>query len=308
MALHRFMGMEIGVPQPEALADCYREIGLVGEGADWGTADLADQIRIVEAPYRQLRSMRLGCDSERDLDDLRGRLAGLGVDARRSDGRVICTDPSGSWDISVEVAPPETLTRQPARAANHPGERPRRGARAEVVTEATPRPPRRLAHVVLGSDDPVGAAKFFLEGVGFRMSDQVAGILTFMRCSTDHHNLLVQPAPVPYLNHYAFEFDDIDAIGAAASRYLADHEERHVVGLGRHIIGSNVFWYMNDAQGTMVEFFSDMDDIVDDDAWTPRTDWQLAEFAKWGPLQPPHEFAFPSDLDAIGKAREAERR
>ena len=308
MALHRFMGMEIGVPEPEALAGCYEELGLVGEGAAWGSADLPDQIHIVEAPYRQLRAMRLGCESEGDLDALRGRLDALGIEARSSNGRVACTDPSGSWDIVVEVAPPEPLTKPPSRATNGPGARPRSGARAEVVTEPRPRPPRRLAHVVLGSPDPLGSAKFFLEGVGFRMSDQVAGLLTFMRCSSDHHNLLVQPAPVPYLNHYAFEFDDIDAIGAAASHYLAGREDRHVVGLGRHAIGSNVFWYMNDPCGTMFEFFTDMDDIPDDAAWTPRTDWELGEFATWGPGQPPHEFAFPPDLDAIAKAREAEGR
>ncbi len=161
--------------------------------------------------------------------------------------------------------------------------------------------------MVLGSPDPLGAAKFFLEGIGFRLSDQVAGLLTFMRCSSDHHNLLVQPSPVPYLNHYAFEYDDIDAVGVAARRYLDRHEDRHVVGLGRHVVGSNVFWYLNDPCGTMVEFFSDMDDIPDDDAWQPRTDWELGHFSSWGPKEPPHHFAFPPDLEAIGRAQEEAR-
>ena len=96
MALNRFMGMEIGVPEPEALAACYGELGLVGEGASWGTADRPDQIRIVEARYRQLVSMRLGCESQGDLVALRKRLEGLGVEVRSADGRVACTDPSGS--------------------------------------------------------------------------------------------------------------------------------------------------------------------------------------------------------------------
>ena len=68
MPLHRFLGMEIGVPAPEQLEACYAEIGLVGGGGVWGTVDLLDQIRISEAPYRQLRSMRIGCQDERDLD------------------------------------------------------------------------------------------------------------------------------------------------------------------------------------------------------------------------------------------------
>ncbi len=308
MALHRFLGMKIGVPAPDELAAGYAEIGLVGEGDCWGTEDCPGQIRIVEAPYRQLRAMRLGCEDESDLAVLASRLEALGVPFRRGAEQLTCTDPSGHWGVVVEVAPAGALAPRPARSTNGPGQRQRAGERADVVAEARPRPPRRLGHVVLGSPDPLGSAKFFLEGIGFRLSDQVAGLLSFMRCSSDHHNLLVQPAPVPYLNHYAFEYDDIDAVGAAARRYLDAHDDRHVGGLGRHVVGSNVFWYLNDPCGTMVEFFSDMDDIPDDDAWEPRTDWGLDRFSAWGPKEPPHHFAFPSDLEAIGRAQAAEQR
>jgi Glyoxalase/Bleomycin resistance protein/Dioxygenase superfamily len=307
MALHSFLGMEIGVPHPEDLVRGYAEIGLVGGGDRWGTLDCPAQIRVAEAPYRQLRAMRIGCDDERDLAALKQRLAALGLRAEDAPGQLSCLDPSGHWRVVVEVATPLALSAPPARATNGPGRRTRLGARAEVVTEAAPRPPRRLGHVVLGSPDPLGAAKFFLDGIGFRLSDQVAGLLSFLRCSSDHHNLLVQPAPVPYLNHYAFEFDDVDAVGAAASRYLEGREDRHVVGPGRHVVGSNVFWYVNDPCGTMVEFFSDMDDIPDDDAWEPRSDWEIGRFSSWGPKQPPHHFAFPADLAEIGRAQETGR-
>ena len=157
----------------------------------------------------------------------------------------------------------------------------------------------------MGSPDPIGAAKFFSEGIGFRVSDVVAGIATFLRCSTDHHNLLIQPSPTPYLNHYAFEFDDIDSVGAASSAYLEGAgQDEHVIGLGRHVVGSNVFWYMVDPCGTMFEFFSDMDDIPDDDAWEIGTDWGPHQFATWGPSQPPERFFAPPDLGDLAKARE----
>jgi catechol-2,3-dioxygenase len=158
----------------------------------------------------------------------------------------------------------------------------------------------------MGSPDPVAAAKFFTEGIGFRVSDVVAGIATFMRCSSDHHNLLIQPAPVPYLNHYAFELDDVDAIGAASAAYLAARgQDHHVIGVGRHVVGSNVFSYMKDPCGTMFELFTDMDDIPDDDAWEVGTDWAPDAFAAWGPKQPPPEFFAPADLPEIAKAWEA---
>jgi len=283
MALHSLLGMEIGVPAPEDLAGFYAAIGLEGAGDTWGTADCPGQIRIVEYPYRQLRTLRVGCDDERDLDALVARLEGLGVASERVADRVQCLDPSLTWRISVEIAEPLELAAPPPRAINRPGERGRPHTRAESVVEAAPRPPRRLGHVVLGSPDPLGSSKFFMEGIGFRLSDTVAGMLNFMRCSTDHHNLLIQPAPTSYLNHYALEHDDIDAVGAAARAYLDGREEKHVVGLGRHIVGSNVFWYMNDACGTMFELFCDMDDIPDDDAWEPGLDWGLDCFTSWGP-------------------------
>lgn len=306
MALHRFMSIEMGVPDPDALAGFCSDIGLIGEESSWGTADVPDQVRITEAPYRQLRTMGLGCESEEDLVGLQARLTALGVDSERRGDLVSCVDPTGDWTVTVEVAPDAPLREQASRAWNRPGERARSAARADVVTETAPRPPRRLGHAVVGSPDPAATVKFFREGIGFRLSDEIPGFGAFLRCSTDHHNLLVQPGPIPYLNHYALEFDDIDAVGAAARRYLEAHAERHVVGLGRHVIGSNVFWYMNDPCGTMFECFSDMDDIPDDDEWTPRTDWGLDQFSEWGPKEPPLEFAFPADLDAIAKTREAE--
>ncbi len=305
MALHSFLGMQIGVPAPDVLADFYAGLGLEGSGARWGTADCPDQIEIVEHPYRQLLTMRVGCESDADLDALGARLDALGISCERGADRAVCLDPSGTWRIQVEVAEPIALTPPPARSQNRPGERRRAIDRAEVVTESAPRPPRRLGHVVLGSPDPLGTAKFFMDGIGFRMSDVVAGVLTFMRCSSDHHNLLVMPAPCPYLNHYALEHDDIDAVGAAARRYLLENEERHVVGLGRHVVGSNVFWYMNDPTGTMFELFCDMDDIPDDDAWEPGTDWGLDRFSSWGPKEPPPEFIVPTDIDELAKAHEA---
>jgi hypothetical protein len=305
MALHSFLGIQLGVPAPAELAAFYEGLGLVGGDARWGTADCPDQIEIVEHPYRQLLTMRIGCETEADLAALERRLDALGVSATRSAGRIACLDPSGTWRIQVEVAPRLELTPPPARMVNRPGERARSIARADAVTEAEARPPRRLGHVVLGSPDPQGTAKFFMEGIGFRKSDVVGGMLTFMRCSTDHHNLLVMPAPVPYLNHYALEHDDVDAVGAAASRYLEGREERHIVGIGRHVVGSNVFWYMSDPCGTMFEFFCDMDDIPDDDAWVPGTDWGFDDFSAWGPKEPPPEFIVPADIDDLARAHEA---
>ena len=193
---------------------------------------------------------------------------------------------------------------------NRPGGSARHDARADVVAEATPRPPRRVGHFVLGTDEMDKALAFFVDGLGFKISDRVGdGIATFMRCSTDHHNVMLMPGATSYLNHYAVEMDDIDAVGTAGQAVLAERPDAGVVGMGRHIVGSNVFWYLLDPSGTMFEFYADMDQIVDDESWDRdhrRDDWS-GEVAVWGPPEPPI-FYSPSDIDEIIAARAAAGR
>lgn len=306
MALHRFLGMEIGVPDPTELAAFFRSIALEGDADRWGTADMPGQIRITGAPYRRLEGMWIGCDDEADLAATAARLGALGIPSAIADGELRCRQPGHDWEVRIRPIARGDLTPRTRPSENGPGARTRHDVRAAVVLEKEPRPPRRLGHVVVGSPDPAATVKFFAEGIGFRTSDVVGGIATFLRCSADHHNLLVMPGPVPYLNHYAFELDDIDAVGAAATHYLAGlAEDRHVIGLGRHVIGSNVFWYMRDPCGTMFEFFSDMDCIADDDAWEIGTDFTPNQFAAWGPQEPPQAFFVPDDIGEIARLRDA---
>ena len=56
--------------------------------------------------------------------------------------------------------------------------------------------PTRLSHVATTSTDPEATRRFFVEGLGFRVSEEIPGFgAAFLRCSTDHHNVLVQPGP-----------------------------------------------------------------------------------------------------------------
>ncbi len=226
----------------------------------------------------------------------------------------MCDDPVFDHRVVVDVCGAAPLTAGPERAVNRPGVAARRDMRADVVAEAQPRAPRRVGHVVFGTPHVEDACAFYLDGLGFRVSDRIlGGVLTFARIEADHHNLLIQPAPVSYLNHYAFEMDDVDAIGAAAAEVLAERPDAHVVGAGRHVLGSNLFWYLFDPAGNMFELFADMDQIIDDDAWDRdhrRDDWTPDEtgLSAWGPSEPPEVFFTPPDLSTIGAAREAAGR
>ena len=300
MALHRLLGMTIGAPSPALLDSFYREIGLEGGEGRWGSAALPGQIRICESPYRQLRELRVGCEDEADLSAIARPLDGLGVKHRLVGGTLRLEDPLNHWNLVVEPAEPLDVPASPARASNRPGERLRCGERAEVIVESRPRPPRRLGHVVVGTPEVAQTKRLFVDGLGFRISDVVAGVAFFTRCSTDHHNLLIQPGPVPHLNHYALEHDDIDAVARAASLYVRAHADAHVDGPGRHTIGGNVSWYMRDPSGTFFEYFTDMDAIVDDDTWQVRDDWVLEDsWPIWGSKDGPEVLFQPGDIEEV---------
>jgi hypothetical protein len=83
---------------------------------------------------------------------------------------------------------------------------------------------------------------------------------------------------------------------------------QHVIGLGRHALGSNVFWYVKDPCGTMSEFYCDMDCIPDQAEWERRKGAAPPALGVWGPHAPPEVFFAPADLETIAKGREAERR
>jgi catechol-2,3-dioxygenase len=152
--------------------------------------------------------------------------------------------------------------------------------------------------VVVGSLDQEASQRFFTEGLGFKVSDRVPGLASFMRCSTDHHNLLVQQAPLNFLHHTAWEVDDVDEVGRGATAMLEGHPERHIWGLGRHHIGSNFFWYLKDPVGNFSEYYSDLDIILDDQLWKPSVVEGARGLYNWG-SPPPPSFIHPEDLAAL---------
>ncbi len=300
MALHRLLGMEIGVPDPARLDAFYQEIGFTGGSRSWGPADQPGQITINEAPFRRLREMRVGCEDEEDIAGIAKNLEGLGIASQASNGTLRVPDPVNKWDVVIEPTEGADIPAQPQRIMNRPGDRSRLDTRHSLLTEATPRPPRRLGHIVVGSPDVAASFKFYTEGLGYRVSDIVAGMAFFMRCSPDHHNLLLAPGPVSYLNHYAIEHDDIDSVCRAATLYLREHEDAQIAGPGRHPIGGNMFWYMRDPTGTFFEYFADMDRILDDAGWQVREDWPMEDsWSLWGETRQPEVFFQPPDMPAV---------
>jgi catechol 2,3-dioxygenase-like lactoylglutathione lyase family enzyme len=299
MALHRLTQIVMGVPNVEQTAAYYTEFGLTPrENGTLATVDGGEQLRIVASDRRRLVQLGVGADDPDDLDRVAASLASLGVPVERTAGSVRAVDPGTEITVQVEIAGRYQQEPTPAPEYNSPGVTARADQRAPGILRDQPVRPRKLGHVVLGSTDQQLSQRFFQQGLGFKISDTVPGLAAFMRCSTDHHNVLVQQAPVAFLHHTSWQVDDVDEVGRGASSMLAADPGRHVWGLGRHHVGSNFFWYLKDPAGNFSEYYSDLDCIIDDALWTPGVWGGARGLYSWGPPPPP-SFLAPEDLAAM---------
>lgn len=299
MALHRLTSVTLGVPDVAATAAYYADFGLTPDGEGWFTTrDGGRQLRIVPAATRRLVELCVGADDPDDLDRVEHGLRGLGVEVARGPRSVTALEAATGVRATVGIAPRVTQDAVPATAYNGPGRPERVGVRAPGVVRQERVTPRKLGHTVVGSTDLAVTRAFFTTGVGFKVSDAIGDAGVFLRCSTDHHNVLVLRAPVTYLHHTSWQVDDVDEVGRGAFAMLQDHPERHVWGLGRHHAGSNFFWYLKDPAGNFSEYYSDMDCIVDDALWSPEVHEGARGLFSWGPPPPP-SFLAPDDLAAL---------
>ncbi|GHB51304.1 dioxygenase [Streptomyces viridiviolaceus] len=307
MGLHRLTSITIGVPNVEETSQYYTDFGLrpTGDNA-FATVDGGQQLKLVHTPSRRLVEIGIGVDDPDDLDRVSASLARLELASERTGNSLVTEEPISGVRAVVGIAPRLEQPRIEPTPYNGPGRTDRPGTRAPGVLREEAVRPRKLGHVVIGSTDQAATQRFFTDGLGFKISDLVPGMAAFMRCSTDHHNVLVLSAPVNYLHHTSWQVDDIDEIGRGATAMLQEHPERHVWGLGRHHIGSNFFWYLKDPAGNFSEYYSDLDCIVDDVLWKPEAFEGAKGLFNWGPPPPP-SFLEPEDLAALMTGAHAPR-
>jgi catechol 2,3-dioxygenase-like lactoylglutathione lyase family enzyme len=307
MSLHGLLSVTIGVPNVADTAAYYSDFGLTpGAGGWFSTRDAGRQLRIEYAPTRRLLELRVAADDADDLARIGAGLSRIGVPASAGGTGLQTAEPVTGARVLVEIAPRLAQDLVPATAYNGPGRIERPDTRAPGFARPDRVQPRKLGHAVLGSTDPERSMAFFIDGLGFKVSDRIKGAGAFLRCSTDHHNVLVLGAPVNFLHHTSWQVDDVDDVGRGACAMLAGNPERHVWGLGRHYAGSNFFWYLKDPAGNFSEYYSDMDCIIDDQLWTAEDLEGARGLFAWGPPPPP-SFLQPDDLAAMMTGAHAPR-
>lgn len=145
---------------------------------------------------------------------------------------------------------------------------------------------RKLGHVTLWSTEGEQLIEFLVNGLGFRISDRF-GPLAWLRCDADHHGIAVGcNSPANMMHHYAFELNGWDGMRMYLDD-LAVRGERIVWGPGRHGPGFNLFTYLPEPNGALIEGYADMLKIEDDENYEP-IDWNEIPDAIniWGPEVP----------------------
>jgi glyoxalase/bleomycin resistance protein/dioxygenase superfamily protein len=143
--------------------------------------------------------------------------------------------------------------------------------------------PQKIGHVVYAvrKKDSGKASAFYLERLNFRLSDRALDLGDFMRCpaTNDHHSLffLTRPDRAAF-DHVAFEVRDIDEI-ILGGKHMKERGWTANTPVGRHILGSNLFWYFNNPCGGRTEYYADMDLL--DESWKPRVWQQSPGYAMW---------------------------
>lgn len=149
------------------------------------------------------------------------------------------------------------------------------GAEVELIAGATettggpapkrPIAPRKLGHVAFNAFDVQLAVKFYVDVLGFRVSDWMGDFFAFLRCGPDHHTVNVLPGKLQKMHHIAFEAADWDAIKSAAD-HLGPRGYPLIWGPGRHGVGHNIFIYHKNPDGQIVELYTELDQMSDESA------------------------------------------
>jgi hypothetical protein len=146
---------------------------------------------------------------------------------------------------------------------------PRIDERAQLYSRSGVRQQRMFHVVYWGPGDTESHARFYMDRLGFQLTESVKGIGFFMRCggSHDHHNLFLEGTKNNFgFQHVAYEVQDADEM-LRCGTYMEEQGWTTQLGPGRHYFGSGWYWYFKNPAGGLAETGMDSDFISDD--WTP---------------------------------------
>jgi catechol 2,3-dioxygenase-like lactoylglutathione lyase family enzyme len=258
-------------PRDDASLPAALETGSMLRKTIYGVADKATLTAIAAELGKDRDVKTLGDGSLETVDDL-GFALGFQVTVRKA------------LDLSGEVInAPGVDSHRPVNVI---------GADPDAVPK-----PRSLSHVVYFVPDLEKFEAFYAERLGFVTTDRFTGVGPFMRPAgtQEHHTLFCIQTP-PFMQgceHFTFHVGGPTELMQAGKRF-SDKGYETFWGPGRHIYGSNWFWYFNSPVGCHVEYDADMD--LHDDDWVAREASMGADTSQiflftlrdnWAPSGPP---------------------
>ena len=215
-----------------------------------------------------------------DADGLKTMVDAVSADreVREEDGTFLFADESGNG-LGLTVAQP-VETDVSLMPINVNTIEPRMN---DVIDPKAQANPIRIGHVVYAIEmaDREKAVGFYLDRLGFRLSDSTKTGGDFMRCGGghDHHNLfLISRADRNAFDHASFEVENFDMV-MMGGKFMKEAGWEPDTAPGRHILGSNYYWYFRNPCGGNTEYFADMDRM--DDNWEPRFWEESPGFSIW---------------------------
>lgn len=260
-------------------------------------------IHITERGEAGVVSIAFRARSEDDLHKLAREASGAcpveAIDEPGGGLRVRLTEHNGMgievvWGVEALAAlPVETRTLNSGAAKT---------ARAGNLQRVAVRPSqvKRIGHAVISTPEIDASADWARRHLGLLRADDVHAeddpdtlLASFNRIDAgetfvDHHVMMFGLNQSSGLNHVSFEVQDIDDLAAGHDFLKQKWPARHLWGIGRHLLGSQIFDYWKDPWGRLHEHWTDSDVLNDKNPYRrhPRSQGLRSQ---WGP-QAPQEF------------------
>lgn len=203
------------------------------------------------------------------------------------------SDPDG---VCVEVLHGQAkVAPLPTRAAI-PHNAPTQTVRVNETQRPPLQPPEvaKLGHLVLTTPNFPRKVEWYMRMFGLIPSDVLClpdatpagAFLRLDRGATpsDHHTIFVAIGPGADIDHVAFEVTDLDAV-EMGQQVLKAAGYRHAWGVGRHLLGSQIFDYWRDPWGLKHEHYAD-GDLFDNSQPTGYHKLDREGLYQWGPDLP----------------------
>lgn len=265
-------------------------LALRAHGSDhlWG--------RLTEGPKKKFDRLTFHCfadEADKLYSHIAANIGSFGV--TRVDPPA-GADASGIWfhdpdGVLLQVRPGPKTTLNAAQHQSAP--LPVDGTRcAPYRSKAAPALPQRLSHLARMTPSVPVQLDFYTRVLGLRLSDRSGDGVAFLHGphGSDHHLIALAGGPGVALHHLSWDVPTIEDVGNGMSRMQAAGYTTGW-GVGRHVLGSNYFYYAQDPWGSWCEFSSTIDYIPAALNWEGLDHPPEDSFYLWGPPIDPIFFA-----------------